>query len=427
MPKKSQNGLTYPIAAAAVEEAKSLPLGKSRKLTDGRSVALVCSRTRAFWVFNYRDPTTGKLRSAGLGSFETTSPSVARKKADALRSGATPLPVPRHARVVAPGASLADALREWLANHGAELNGEIERYTRLLEKAIAWAPDKTTGPIAQMALTDIKPHHVAAMLRQPWKFPALKAGEPERLTTDDGHETLWQGPGRAPGKTVRSYVEKAIGAKIANGLDIPNPAPWTTLQHLMHKKTAHGEGKAAMPYADVPAFYAANPDPALRFLILTAARRGEVCGDKHKPIVDWSEIDLDAREWTVPAEKMKGGKPHVVPLSDAAIACLPPRQKSGPIFEGTSRVITHRLGKLLEGTRSDVPGRPATLHGFRSTYTNWETDTTGSDMIAQLSLAHAAGSKVSRSYRRSTAIDKRRLSLEAWAAFVNAKETLGSP
>jgi hypothetical protein len=80
-----------PQAKAAVAASKTLAPGKARKLSDGRSVALVCKAGRAFWVLNFRDPNTGKLRSAGLGAFPETSPQQARIKADALRSGAPPL------------------------------------------------------------------------------------------------------------------------------------------------------------------------------------------------------------------------------------------------------------------------------------------------------------------------------------------------
>jgi hypothetical protein len=108
--------VTMSQAKAAVSAAKSLPPGKSRKLSDGRSVALVCNATRAYWVLNYRDPVTGKLRSAGLGSFADTTPQQARIKADALRSGAPAHPgaagnvVPMLPRPLTPGTRSEDRL-----------------------------------------------------------------------------------------------------------------------------------------------------------------------------------------------------------------------------------------------------------------------------------------------------------------------------
>ena len=118
---------------------------------------------------------------------------------------------------------------------------------------------------------------------------------------------------------------------------------------------------------------------------------------------------------------MKAGKAHVVPLSDAAIGCLPlqgthghPGQGAGQVFPGTPKQNIHKFDKLRKGTG-------ITSHGFRSSYTDWVTDTTGDDTIAQLGLAHAVGNKVSRSYRRTTALDKRRESLEAWANFVTGR------
>jgi integrase len=156
----------------------------------------------------------------------------------------------------------------------------------------------------------------------------------------------------------------------------------------------------------------------MRFLILTAARRGEVTGDNDKndpkPPMDWNEIDLAAKLWTIPAERMKNDAVHTVPLTDAAISCLPPRA-TGQVFPGTPYNNGEVFKKLMRGT-------DATTHGFRSAFTDWAIDTTGTDEIAQLCLSHKKGTKVERSYRRSTAVGKRRELMEAWAQHVTGSK-----
>jgi len=152
----------------------------------------------------------------------------------------------------------------------------------------------------------------------------------------------------------------------------------------------------------------------MRFLILTAVRRGEVTGDNDKkdpkPPMDWSEVDLAAKLWTIPAARMKNGTAHMVPLTDAAIACLPPKS-TGQVFPGTAYENGEAFKKLMKSSS-------ATTHGFRSSFTDWAIDTTGSDDLAQLCLSHKKGSKVERAYRRSTGVDQRRKLMEQWAAHV---------
>ena len=166
----------------------------------------------------------------------------------------------------------------------------------------------------------------------------------------------------------------------------------------------------ALPYADVGGFVAELRTidkigaKALLFTILTAARRGEVLGMK------WSEIDPAARTWTIPSARMKMSKEHVVPLSDAAAALLDGLPHKGALVFPMSPNEMHRACKSLR------PG--ITVHGFRSCFRDWAGDCTKHDRVdVELCLAHAAGDATEQSYRRGTAIEKRRRIMADWSAF----------
>jgi integrase len=172
-----------------------------------------------------------------------------------------------------------------------------------------------------------------------------------------------------------------------------------------------------MAYADVPAFMAelrekeTMPSLALQFLILTAARSGEVLGAK------WDEIDKDAKVWTIPATRMKAGVEHRVPLSDAAMAIIERMTaiRTGDLlFPGQrawSRPLSNSALALI------VPDG-ATVHGFRSAFRDWcGNETSFPREIAEGALAHRAGDATEQAYRRGDALEKRRALMEAWAAF----------
>jgi integrase len=177
-----------------------------------------------------------------------------------------------------------------------------------------------------------------------------------------------------------------------------------------------------MPYADVPAFIAklrgasGSVVKALEFLILTAARSVEVIG------ATWDEIDLDAKRWTVPGERMKMGKPHDVPLSDAAVELLREqlatrRPKPAHVFPGL------RPGKLLSDPAlakrmGRMGGDAYTLHGFRSAFRDWAGDNGVDFDVAETCLAHTVGNSVTRAYLRTTMLERRRKVMADWALFL---------
>jgi integrase len=150
----------------------------------------------------------------------------------------------------------------------------------------------------------------------------------------------------------------------------------------------------------------------LRFTIATAARYSEAA------LADWTEIDLERRLWTIPANRMKSGKDHIVPLNDAAMASLSlSATKTGLIFPGP------RTGKKMSDVAlSKVIRRhttlPATTHGYRSSFRDWAGDATDFPReVAEQCLAHAVGNDVERAYRRGSALEKRRALMDAWSSY----------
>lgn len=175
----------------------------------------------------------------------------------------------------------------------------------------------------------------------------------------------------------------------------------------------------AMPFDDVPRYVAklremdgAAPK-ALEFTILTAARSGEVLGAR------WEEIDLENKLWIVPAHRMKGGRPHRVPLPDREIEILKRMEgmrTSDFVFPGAKAakpLSTMALEMVLRRSQLD-----ATVHGFRSAFRDWAGERTAfAREVAEAALAHLVGDQVERAYRRGDALEKRRNLMNAWADF----------
>ncbi|MGH1558118.1 tyrosine-type recombinase/integrase [Caulobacter segnis] len=152
---------------------------------------------------------------------------------------------------------------------------------------------------------------------------------------------------------------------------------------------------------------------ALEFLILTGARSGEVLG------ATWDEIDLQKEIWTVPADRMKAGREHRVPLSGRAMTILAERLEAGSVghvFPGAtsaSALSSMAMAMLLRRMKSDI-----TVHGFRSTFRDWASETTGfSHEVCEMALAHTIANKAEAAYRRGDLFDKRRKLMEAWAGY----------
>jgi integrase len=184
-----------------------------------------------------------------------------------------------------------------------------------------------------------------------------------------------------------------------------------------------------MAYADVPALMArlradnAIAAQALAFCILTATRTGEVLGAL------WSEIDIAAEVWTMPAARMKAGREHRVPLSDGALAILEtpsPLRTSGFVFPSPryARPLSHvAMAKVL--TR--LGAERVTVHGFRSAFRDWAgNETHFARELAEAALAPAIGDKAEQAYRRGDALEKRRALMTAWQQYIRPERTMTS-
>jgi integrase len=173
----------------------------------------------------------------------------------------------------------------------------------------------------------------------------------------------------------------------------------------------------ALPYEELPAFMAelrqrnGMSARALEFAILTAGRTGEVLGAR------WDEISGDV--WTIPADRMKSGKEHRVPLSKRAAKILASLPRRGAfIFPGRGETLSRRaLIEALHGMgRTDL-----TVHGFRSTFRDWTSERTSYPReVAEAALAHAIESKVEAAYRRGDLFDKRARLMAEWAAYCSS-------
>jgi integrase len=235
---------------------------------------------------------------------------------------------------------------------------------------------------------------------------------------------------------LRGRIESVLDYATARGWRTgDNPARWRGhMDNLLpsRAKIARVEHHAALPWREIGVFATclAKQDGvgslALRFAILTAARTGEVIGTR------WSEIDMAAGLWTVPAERMKGGREHRVPLSNAALDVLRQVAKLGTGRDPTAFVFPGgKTGKPLSSMamlmllrrmgRGDL-----TAHGFRSSFRDWCAEATNYPReIAEAALAHTLRDKTEAAYQRGDMMEKRRRLMAEWAAFCARPATTG--
>jgi integrase len=240
-------------------------------------------------------------------------------------------------------------------------------------------------------------------------------------------EPIWHAKPETASR-VRGRIESVLDWASARGYRRgDNPARWRGhLENLLpnRSKLQRVEHHAALPYAQMAEFMAALrvqegiAARALEFLILTAARTGEVIGASP------SEIKDDV--WTVPAERMKGGKEHRIPLSAPALEIIEKMKMEHPgnfLFPGAKR------GKPLSNMGMTMTLRrmergDLTVHGFRSTFRDWSAERTNFPReVAEMALAHTVTDKVEAAYRRGDLFEKRRHLMASWASFATAPKT----
>jgi integrase len=376
--------------------ARKVETAKPGKYGDGDGLQLAVASTGAKkWVLRFL--WRGKAREMGLGSYPEVGLAEARERALAgrrlARSGVDPIAERRQDRRVPTFGELAD---EVVAEQGKGFRNDKHK--------AQWAMTlrEYAAPLRAKPVNEITTEDVLAVLKPLW------TEKPETASR------------------LRGRIERVLNAAKAKSLRSgENPAAWRGhLENLLPKPSKLSRGHhAAMPYADVPAFIdelrkrEAVAALALGFVILTAARSGEVLG------AQWTEVDLAAKVWTLPAKRMKAGREHRVPLSQPALAIIEklaearisefifPGQRAGrPLSVMALEMVLRRM------LRREAEG--VTVHGFRSAFRDWSGNETHYPReVAEHALAHVIGDKAEQAYRRSDALEKRRALMEAWAAY----------
>jgi integrase len=365
---------------------------KRGRHADGGNLYLNVSRTGAkSWTLVWKKD--GKRREMGLGSLSAVSLAKAREKAancrEILADGKDPLKARQQTRTIPTFAEASDALIASMAPSWR--NAKHKAQWRLT------LSDAYCAKLRGKAVHEIDTEDVLAVLKPIWQ------AKPETASR------------------VRGRIEAVISwAKARGHRSGENPAAWRGhLDKLLPKRRALSRGHhAAMPYDAVPAFVSKLRGRegiaalALEFLILTGTRSGEVRG------AVWSEFDLSAGVWTIPARRMKSAREHRVPLSGTAceiVARLAEIRAAGPyVFTG------HQPSKPLSTTAMSAllrrMGVNTTVHGFRSAFRDWAGNETHFPReVAEAALAHVVGDKAELAYRRSDALEKRRALMMAWA------------
>jgi len=361
------------------------------------------------WIFRYQF--AGRRRDMGLGSVNAFTLAEARERAtDAFRQVARGID-PIDARLAAGLATSTAAART--ITFGACAQRYIDAHQA------GWRNEKHRYQWRQTVDSYMKPFLGNVPVQAVDVGLVMQAIEP-----------LWTAKPETASR-VRGRIESILDWATARGFrQGENPARWRGhLENLLPKKSKvrRVEHYAALPYAEIAGFLAelrqrdSIAARALEFVILTAARTGEVLGAR------WNEFNIKECLWTVPAERMKAGKEHRVPLSKEAMAivdAMAANRTGDYVFPGASegRPLSNMalLMLLRRMSRGDL-----TVHGFRSTFRDWAAERTAFPAeVAEMALAHTVADRVEAAYRRGDLFDKRRQLAAAWARFCQmASET----
>jgi integrase len=386
---------------------------------DGNCLFLRVRGSHRSWIVRGR--INGERKDRGLGSARTTSLASARKARDKLieqlRNGKDPVAEKRATKeAAARRITFGQAAQAVIDNDSASWRTSFDGRKKTLDDWMR-SVRRDCKSLALKGVEEITVEDIEDVLRPYWDRGCLKAAHDFRMRL----ERVF---GFAAAKRWRKQGT--------------NPASWEIFEHLWPKTKKTKHPHAALPWRDAPNFLSrlrASPSMGARiveFAMLTCARSGEVRGAK------WSEVDFEARIWTIPASRMKANHEHVVPLSSAALALLE-RVMAGRcgeyIFPGIRLIPTAGRTKLREQPvdapiGNNVPwgvvkrlAPRATLHGFRSCFRDWCGDHGIDRELAEHSLAHKFGSAVENAYARSKLLERRRPVMQAWADFLNGRES----
>ncbi|WP_244477824.1 tyrosine-type recombinase/integrase [Stenotrophomonas koreensis] len=389
---------------------------KARSITPGSAalphggvtgLSLLPSRTQkgqGKWVLRYVSPVTGKRRNAGLGSYPHVGVALAGKLAREMREeialGQDPLAI-KETPVAAPVMpSFQEAAKQ--------VHAELKPGWKNAKHAQQWINTLTEyvfPKIGSLPMDQLQPRHMADVLRPIWLEKAETASR------------------------VKQRLHAVMAWGWAHGFNQANPVDVVThLLPVQPSKTVRQEHQPAMPWADIPAFVKTRladtneldvTKRALLFLILTAARSGEVRG------MTWDEVNLRNKVWIIPADRMKASQTHRVPLSEQAITLL--QVQAGkhdhlvfPSIQSRTVLSDMTLTALLRRLKahSDSDKRIATAHGFRSSFRDWCSEEGYARDLAERALAHTVQNKVEAAYHRTDLLEQRRPMMQAWADFI---------
>jgi integrase len=389
------------------QRLNALSISRAKKpgmYADGDGLYLQVTHAGArSWIFRYT--MHGRQREMGLGSALTLSLAEAREKAGDAR------------RLKANGIDPIDAKRSEKAAAAAEASRQVTFEQACEAYIAAHAPGWRNAKHGQQWRNTLKTY----------AYPMCRSVPVSSIDTGVVMKILgpiWSDKTETANR-VRGRMEAILDwARTRGHRHGENPARWRGhLENLLPKrgKVQKVEHHSSLSYDQVPEFMAKLRKQegvaacALQFLMLTAARTGEVIG------ATWSEIDLKKGIWTVPAQRIKAGKEHRVPLQPAAIRLLeqvaplkgkhdfvfPGGKKDKPLSNGAFLALLERMG------RGDI-----TAHGFRSSFRTWAGEqTTFPREVIEAALAHAIGDKVEAAYLHSDFFGKRRELMLAWAEF----------
>jgi len=370
---------------------------------------------RGKWILRFKSPVTDKRRDMGLGTYPEVSIREARDNAEEAR------------RLLRNG---QDPIEERKAESDARMAVNaiptFEEAARLVHTS--QSPGWRNAKAAAQWLTTL----------ETYVFPKIGKRKVDTLKAQDFADALrpiWNTK-QETAKRVKQRCGTVMDWCVAQ--DFIQASPVSVVNKLLAKQQSARERVRhypSVPWPDIPDFVervlrddaASMAKPMLEFLILTAARSGEVRG------ANWSEIDFDNGVWTIPAERMKAKTPHRVPLSPRATEILASQRHRGlhntlvfpsPRGKMFSDMV---LTKLLRDydVQSDQPGRTATAHGFRSSFRDWASEHGYQRDLAERALAHTIRNQVEAAYHRTDLLDQRRGMMETWANHVSGESTAG--
>ena len=409
------------VESAPKPQAKPLVAKNLGKLADGRHSDPGSTGVRGLyfhvrgdsraWVFRYRDRATSKHRDKGLGAWPAVSLAQAREEATrqraALQTGLDPIDAKRDAQQAAKAARVAAKTFRYCrdayvkAHKAGWRNAKhAQQWTNTLDTHAATLLDSPIGAIDTAAVL-----HVLEPLWSDKTETATRVRQRIEAVLDWG--------------TVRGYRKGENPARWRGHLDklLPKPSKVKTVKpHSALPYFGMAESWAKLAAIDTTA------SKALRLQILSATRPSEAVGAR------WGEFDLDAKVWTIPAERMKANKPHRVPLSKEAMALLKslPGNRDGWLFPGSGRkprpMTTAATLKVAKELRVGLTG-----HGFRSTFRDWAGDETSHPReVAEAALAHTIKDKSEAAYRRQDALLRRSILMQEWATYCVTPRSKGA-